>query len=84
MVTLRRAIPYMTGENGTLLPGVLEYITEGIVPLIYTYYSSLFVSTSLVEQDEEEFELSVQIASALLVSLSIKIYQHRIDTILLF
>ena len=67
-VTLRKAIPFITGEDGTLLPGVLEYLTEGIVPLLYTYYTSLFDSTSPVEQDEEEFELSVQIASALVVS----------------
>ena len=74
-VTLKRVIPFMTGKDRTLLPGVLEYITEGIVPLIYTYYTSLFHSTdptSPVEEDEEEIELAVPIASALIVSVLIK------------
>ena len=68
-VKLSQFIPSMTGENGTLLPGVLEYITEGIVPLTYIYYSSLFARSCPTEQDEEELELSVQIASALIVSI---------------
>ena len=66
VVKLSQAIPFMTGEDGTLLLGVMEYITEGIVPLIHVYYSSL---SSPTEQDEEELEIAVQIASALIVSI---------------
>ena len=74
-VKLRKAIPFMTEEDGTLLPGVLEYITEGIVPLIYTYYTSLFQSTdptSPIEQDKEEIATADPIASALIVSVLIR------------
>ena len=68
-VKLSQAIPFMTREDGTLLLGVMEYITEGIVPLIHVYYSSLFARSSPTEQDEEELEIAVQIASALIVSI---------------
>ena len=68
-VKLSKTIPFMTGEDGTLQFGVLEYITEGVVPLIYYYYSSLLSRSTPIEQETEELELSVQIASALIVSI---------------
>ena len=34
VVTSHANIPYVTNANGELIPGVLQYIMEGVLPLI--------------------------------------------------
>lgn len=34
VVTTHFNVPYVTNTNGELIPGVLEYVMEGVLPLI--------------------------------------------------
>ena len=42
MITAHSNIPYVTNANGELIPGVLVYVMEGVLPLIkvwmHVYY----------------------------------------------
>ena len=60
-------LPHYTREDGTVLPGVLEYFTEGIVPLLQNFFTILFDPTGLGALPNEG-EIAVQVASALIVS----------------
>ena len=67
--TASKAIPFLTGEDGNLLPAVLEYFTEGIVTLLHVFYTSFFDPTSAGALEDKEVEVSVEIARALIVSI---------------
>ena len=60
-----KGLRYFTKEDGTVMPGALEYFTEGIVPLLQNFFTFLFDPTGLSNEEE----IAVQVASALIVSL---------------
>lgn len=62
------AIPFITGEDGKLLPAVLEYFTEGIMPFLHVFFSTFFDPPSDSAVANPEIKVSVQIAQALNVS----------------
>lgn len=64
--TTSKSMPYITGDDGKLLPAVLEYFTEGILPLLHVFYTSFFNPSG--SNAEDEIKISVEIASALVVS----------------
>lgn len=62
------AIPLYSGLDGQLQPFMIEYLTEGIMPLLSTYLKFFFEPES-----EDEIRVSIEIAEALLVSIYIYI-----------
>ena len=62
-----KGLRYFTKEDGTVMPGALEYFTEGIVPLLQNFFTFLFDPTGS-EALHNEGEIAVQVASALIVS----------------
>ena len=62
-----KSLPHYTREDGTVLPGALEYFTEGIVPLLQNFFHFLFKPTEAGALADEE-EIAVQVASAVTVS----------------
>ena len=62
-----KGLPYFTKEDGSVLPGALEYFTEGIVPLLQNFFTILFDPTGMGALPNEG-EIAVQVASALIVS----------------
>ena len=62
-----KGLHYFTKEDGTVMPGALEYFTEGIVPLLQNFFTFLFDPTGS-EALPNEGEIAVQVASALIVS----------------
>ena len=58
-----------TDENGQLIPGLLEYLADGIIPLLNIYYSHFFDpdGTHKEEQREQELAVSAMITKSLMV-----------------
>ncbi|XP_065894275.1 inositol 1,4,5-trisphosphate-gated calcium channel ITPR1-like isoform X2 [Dysidea avara] len=56
-------IPFVTNQDGELMPDVLIYVFEGVLPLIQAYYTTLFDG---VHVSEDEVKISAHIASVLL------------------
>lgn len=55
-------------EKGQLAPGLLDYLADGILPLLHTYYSNFFHPYDMKEdQEEKEFTVSAMIAKSLVV-----------------
>lgn len=62
-------ISHVPGEDVVQLLAVLEYLTEGIVPLLHAFYTSFFdPAEDPGEQQAKELEVSTAIATALFVS----------------
>ncbi len=59
------------GEDGSIKPGMLEFIVEGILPLLHTYYSLYFSPKDAPSESLKchEVETSAQIFNKLLVML---------------
>jgi inositol 1,4,5-triphosphate receptor type 1 len=66
-ITSVNPVPGVTDENGVLYPDMLEYLADGIIPLLHTYYSFYFDPNSLskVEERQAEFDISSDIAKSL-------------------
>lgn len=64
------------GDEGHLKPGLIEYLVEGVLPLLHIFYSSHFDPMSIPneEQRKMEYNVSAQIAKNLIVRIS------RVDT----
>ena len=60
-------LPFFTREDGELIPGVLEYFTEGIVPFLNSFFN-IALDPKLLNEIPNGEEITVQIASALIVS----------------
>ena len=62
-------ISSLSGEDGRIKPGILEYLMDGIIPLLHAYYSSFFnpFDTPIESQKINEFDVSAQILNSLLV-----------------
>lgn len=60
---------FITDENGQLIPGLLEYLADGIIPLLNIYYSHFFDpdGTHKEEQREQELAVSAMITKSLMV-----------------
>ena len=56
-------------ETGQLIPGLLEYLADGAIPLLHSYYTTFFDPDSLSKESEKskEFEVSANIAKSLMV-----------------
>lgn len=68
-------IPHVPGEEGQLLIAVLEYLTEGIVPLLHAFYTLFFDSVECSEEQHViELEVSASIANALFVSSEVMLW----------
>ena len=57
------------GEDGSLKPGLLEYLVDGIIPLLYTYYSCFFSPSDAPSHflQTHEITIAAQIFNKLLV-----------------
>ena len=66
-------IPDMTGSDGKILPGFLEYFTQGIVLFLYVFYKFFFNLKTIESDKQRETELRVtgEISSALIVSIEL-------------
>lgn len=58
-----------TGENGSLKVGILEYLVDGVIPFLHTYYSCYFDSVDAPSDSKRtrEIDISSQIFSNLVV-----------------
>ena len=61
--------PHITGHDGKILPGFLEYFTQGIVYLLYVYYTIFFDPSTAGDKQENELNVSGEISLALYVSM---------------
>ncbi|XP_019861438.1 PREDICTED: uncharacterized protein LOC100634093 isoform X2 [Amphimedon queenslandica] len=61
-------VPDVTDTQGHLVPGLLEYLADGVIPLLHTFYSHFFdpSTTSKEEQRENEYNISAKIAKCLM------------------
>lgn len=68
------------GDDGHLKPGLIEYLIDGVLPLLHIFYSSHFDPMSIPneEQKKMEYNVSAQIAKNLIVSF------FRVDTSISF
>ncbi|XP_019851941.1 PREDICTED: inositol 1,4,5-trisphosphate receptor type 3-like [Amphimedon queenslandica] len=59
--------PGITDERGQLIPGLLEYLADGVIPLLHSYYTTFFDPDGLSKESEKskEFEVSANIAKSL-------------------
>lgn len=62
-------IAFFLDETGNLIPGLLEYLADGVIPLLHSYYTTFFDPDSLTKEAEKtkEFEISANIAKSLIV-----------------
>ena len=61
-------LPFLTKEDGTLLPGVLEYFTDAVLPLLYNFFILYDPSTESVQSNTNHTEIALNLASAIIVS----------------
>lgn len=63
---------FISDAQGQLVPGLLEYLADGVIPLFHTFYSHFFdpSSTHKEEQREMEYTVSAMIARSLTVMMS--------------
>ena len=61
--------PHVTGHDGKILPGFLEYFTQGIVYLLYVYYTFFFNPSNAGDKQENELTVTEEISNALYVSM---------------
>lgn len=56
-------------SQGHLVPGLLEYLADGVIPLLHTFYAHFFdpSSSHKEEERESEYETSAKIAKCLMV-----------------
>lgn len=64
-------IYYLTDESGSLLPGLLEYLFEGVLPFLQCFYSVYFNPGNVPTQQQRDIEyfVSARIAKNIIVSL---------------
>ena len=63
-------LPFFATKDRNLKPGVLEYFTEGIVPLLYNFFD-IFVDRSGKRVTSDEKDTTVELGQKLLVSLDL-------------
>ena len=69
----QHCVSHLPTEEGLLLLAVLEYLTEGIVPLLHAFYTQYFNPIECSEaQNRKELDISAAIASALFVCSALK------------
>lgn len=62
-------LPFLTKEDGTLFPGVLEYFTDAIVPFLYNFFILYDPSTAVpVQSNTNHTEIAFNLTSAIVVS----------------
>ena len=61
--------PHVTGHDGKILPGFLEYFTQGIVYLLYVYYTLFFDPSTAGDKQAYELNVTEEISKALYVSI---------------
>ncbi|XP_019849736.1 PREDICTED: inositol 1,4,5-trisphosphate receptor type 1-like isoform X1 [Amphimedon queenslandica] len=61
---LKKVIPGVTDSKGVLVPGLLDYLIEGVIPFLHIYYCSYFSPASVnnEQQRDMEYETSIRIA----------------------
>ena len=64
-----RYFPHITGSDRKMLPGFLEYFTQGIVYLLYVYYTFFFNPSTAGDKQENELTVTEEISKALYVSM---------------
>ena len=64
-----RYFPHITGSDGKILPGFLEYFTQGIVWLLYVFYTIFFDPSQAGDKKEHELNVTGEISMALYVSI---------------
>lgn len=64
-------IPHLPREEGQLLLAVLEYLSDGIVPLLHAFYTLYFNPVECSQaKGKNEIEVSAAIASAMFVCIT--------------
>ena len=60
---------YFTDEEGQLVPGLLEYLADGVIPFLHAFYSSFFDPDDAQKEDDRdmEYNTSAQITKNLMV-----------------
>ena len=59
-----KGLPLFTKEDGTVLPGVLEYFTDAIIPFLSTFFTVVFDPSDTINQKE----ITIKVFSGLIVS----------------
>jgi inositol 1,4,5-triphosphate receptor type 1 len=90
-----KAVSGVTDDKGELYPDMMEYLAEGVIPLLHSYYSSYFNPSTLAKESDriKEFNISANITKGLmhlsqdLVKVfsskkHIKMYQETLSTLL--
>jgi len=66
--TKSKAVPFVTGDDGRLLPGLLLYFSDGILPLLKSFYAVFFDPSAGMSDRDRRLRISSDILTALLVS----------------
>ena len=67
-----RIFKAFSGEDGSIKDGLFEFLVDGIIPLLHTYYSTYFSPTDAASESlrNQEIRVSAQIFNQLLVRFS--------------
>ena len=60
-----KGLPLFTRDDGTVLPGVLEYFTDAIIPFLFTFFTVVFDPSDTSIQKE----ITVKVFAMLTVSI---------------
>lgn len=70
--------PLFTDSNGHIIPGLFEYMAEGIIPLLHCFYTSFFnpQQAGSSAQRDMEYQVSILITKSLAVCLLLLVFHN--------
>lgn len=73
-------------SKGVLIPGLLDYLIDGVIPFLHIYYCSYFNPTTAIDEEkrEKEYAISINIARNMIVSYAPKLPKHVNLSVLFF